>query len=432
LDDASGLAPKAAADRAIAGAHGPAPTRDACLARIERVDPQAYARSRNHLEGAVTGLSPWISHGVVTLREVAQALARRHRLEVQHKLVFELGWRAYFRHVWEHRGEAILGSIHPGPLPDAAYRKSLPADLRRGACGVPAIDQAIRTLYRTGLLHNHARMWLASHVVHMRRVHWRAGADWMIGHLLDGDLASNHLSWQWVAGTASRKPYLFNADNVARYAPRDWWSPGSVIDRSYAELAEVAHGALPAAMPPEASGGVDEPACAYPPFIAGLQTPTLGAEASASAASPCSFTARLAGLRNCAIWLLHPWGLRLPPAHAQGKPWHVLGCLPSEAMQQHAWSSRRIRWVIEAMQMHTRDVGQASLQDLAGLIDPSCTLGTWADGHINPFLPARIARHAEVPLFPPVPRRCDSFSRWWAVVTRGVNSLEELLDLNNA
>jgi deoxyribodipyrimidine photo-lyase len=51
--------------------------------------------------------------------------------------------------------------------------------------------------------------------------------------LLDGDLASNHLSWQWVAGTGSSKPYLFNADNVARYAPAPWHSQGSVIDQSY-------------------------------------------------------------------------------------------------------------------------------------------------------------------------------------------------------
>ena len=95
---------------------------------------------------------------------------------------------------------------------------------------MPVIDEAVRTLFATGTLHNHARMWLASSVVHVRKVHWRVGADWLYGHLLDGDLASNHLSWQWVAGTGSRKPYLFNAGNVARYAPAAWHSPGSVID----------------------------------------------------------------------------------------------------------------------------------------------------------------------------------------------------------
>ncbi|MDG4869753.1 FAD-binding domain-containing protein, partial [Guyparkeria sp. 1SP6A2] len=64
--------------------------------------------------------------------------------------------------------------------------------------------------------------------------------DWLYGHLLDGDLASNHLSWQWVAGTGSGKPYLFNADNVARYAPPHWHSPGTVIDASYLALDRLA------------------------------------------------------------------------------------------------------------------------------------------------------------------------------------------------
>ena len=47
-----------------------APTRAAALARIAAVEPVAYARSRNAIEGAVTGLSPYITHGLVTLPEV--------------------------------------------------------------------------------------------------------------------------------------------------------------------------------------------------------------------------------------------------------------------------------------------------------------------------------------------------------------------------
>ena len=204
-----------------------APTREAALARVAAVRPADYARSRNAIEGAVTQLSPYITHGFVTLPEVLAGVAARHRLDVQHKFVFELGWREYFRHVWLHRGTDILDSLHQGLLPEHGYSTELPADIRQGRTGVPAIDMAVRTLYTTGYLHNHARMWLASYVVHLRKVHWRTGADWMVAHLLDGDLASNHLSWQWVAGTGSSKPYLFNADNVARYAPAAWHSPAA-------------------------------------------------------------------------------------------------------------------------------------------------------------------------------------------------------------
>jgi deoxyribodipyrimidine photo-lyase len=216
------------------------PTRSAALARVGGVRPAAYAKTRNHLEGAVTGLSPYLTHGLLTLPEVLAELLKRESLTVEHKLVFELGWREFFRHVWAHAGEDIVASIHPGPLPDAAYAPELPPDIRQACTGVPVIDEAVRTLYATGTLHNHARMWLASYVVHVRRIHWRAGADWLVAHLLDGDLASNHLSWQWVAGTGSHKPYLFNAENVARYAPASWHSPGSVVDCSYEELDRLA------------------------------------------------------------------------------------------------------------------------------------------------------------------------------------------------
>ena len=34
---------------------------------------------------------------------------------------------------------------------------------------------------------------------------------------MDGDLASNHLSWQWVAGSFSSKKYFANQDNLNKY-----------------------------------------------------------------------------------------------------------------------------------------------------------------------------------------------------------------------
>jgi hypothetical protein len=88
-------------------------------------------------------------------------------------------------------------------------------------------------------------------------------ADWLYAHLLDGDLASNHLSWQWVAATFSSKPYLFNADNVARFAPADWHSPGTPLDASYATLEALARS--PQALAPVthvAEGAEPPPGCA--------------------------------------------------------------------------------------------------------------------------------------------------------------------------
>ena len=218
------------------------PTRQAALQRLEAIQPTSYARSRNALDGAVTGLSPYFTHGVLGLKEAAQTIHARHPISFEDKLVFEFGWREFFHHVWSRskHPDAILQDMHGQPPWDGHYAGALPLDIREGCTGVPAIDNAVRMLYATGYLHNHVRMWVASYVVHVRKVHWRAGADWLYGHLLDGDLPSNHLSWQWVAGTFSSKPYIFNAENVLKYAPADaraaWDSRGTVVDTSYEAL----------------------------------------------------------------------------------------------------------------------------------------------------------------------------------------------------
>jgi deoxyribodipyrimidine photo-lyase len=67
-------------------------------------------------------------------------------------------------------------------------------------------------------MHNHARMWVAAYLQHWRMVDWRDGATLFYRHLLDGDPASNKLSWQWVGSTFSHKPYIFNRRNVERFS----------------------------------------------------------------------------------------------------------------------------------------------------------------------------------------------------------------------
>ena len=64
-------------------------------------------------------------------------------------------------------------------------------------------------------------MYVAAYVVHWRRIRWQAGARWFLHHLVDGDPASNNLSWQWVASTFGQKPYIFNLENVRKYATDD-------------------------------------------------------------------------------------------------------------------------------------------------------------------------------------------------------------------
>lgn len=378
-----------------------APTLAEARERIAAVRPADYARSRNALAGAVTRLSPYITHGFVDLPEVLAGVASRHRLDLRHKFVFELGWREYFRHVWRHRGDGILRSLHEGPLPDRAYAPEVPADIRQARTGVPVVDRAVRTLYGTGYLHNHARLWLASYVVHLRKVHWRAGADWMLAHLLDGDLASNHLSWQWVAGTASRKPYLFDAANVARHAPADWHSGGSVVDAPYEALEAIARSPRPVPVRPSGDGVDEPPLSSQPPRAA----PPRGGE--------------VAG-RD--VWLVHPWALGEPPEDLPAGGLCV-GWWPAEHHAAWPWNAARWAFVGERMAALATLQWHATRDQLAQALASARSVRTRADGHVDAGLPPVVATLEPRRLFAEPDRRCDSFSTWWHRVARGADLL---------
>lgn len=382
------------------------PTPAAARARLDAVRPAAYARTRNAIDGAVTRLSPYLTHGLLTLPQALAGVLRRGPLPVQHKLVSEFGWREYFHHAWAHDGEGIFASLHPGVLPDAAYTRELPADIRAGATGVPAVDQAVHTLYRTGYLHNHARLWLASYVVHLRKVHWRAGADWLYGHLLDGDLASNHLSWQWVAGTGSHKPYLFNAENVERYAPPAWHSRGSVIDTDYGALERLARSAQ--ALPGGRGQPVAEPALAPAP------PPGLGRAPDAAA------------VRGRTVCLVHPWSLAAEAAPGAAGDVLRLGVIDLEFQRRWPWSPARWAFVGRRLQQVCDGIWCGSATELLTALQGAAAVHGIHDPHLHPafdglpLLPA--AR-----LLPWPARRCVSFSQFWTHATRGLTQGQELL-----
>jgi deoxyribodipyrimidine photo-lyase len=326
--------------------------------------------------------------------------------------VYELGWRAWFRHAWARRGEGILKSLHAGPRPDDAYASALPDDVREARTGINVVDQAVRTLYASGTLHNHARMWLASYLVHLRHVHWRTGADWMVAHLLDGDLASNHLSWQWVAGTGSARPYLFDAANVARHAPPSWHVPGSVLDTSYDALFAAARAALPLAGP----GPSHLPATPEPPR---LDRPPAGLDVLAASGLHAAVQGR-------DVWLVHPWALRAPPPHLPANTLSV-GLYVAEQHCAWPWNDARWHWVDAAMRnvTHLRAFGGAG--SLAQALACAASVRSVAEPHLAAWLPGLAQLDAADEVFPAVDRPCTSFSQWWTLATRGLRSVRDLL-----
>jgi len=191
----------------------------AAQARLAGLDPVRYAKTRNQLSGAVTYLSPYLRHGVISLDEVRRvALGKVRQPTDAGKLVNELGWRDYYQRVYAAIGDGIWADLEPYKTGwrRAEYTATLPDDIAQGRTGLACMDAFAQDLAATGYLHNHARMWVAAYVVHWRRVQWQAGARWFLTHLLDGDPASNNLSWQWVASTFSHKPYIFNRENLER------------------------------------------------------------------------------------------------------------------------------------------------------------------------------------------------------------------------
>jgi deoxyribodipyrimidine photo-lyase len=238
--------------------------RRAAEARLAAIDPARYGTTRNHLGGAVTRLSPYIRHGVLTLAEVRDAVFARlqtmeppptavqaelfasdardsagpHRWSAAQrkageKLIAELGWRDYWQRLWHRWGDGIWDDREPLKTghPVDSYAPELPADLAAASTGLACIDAFAAELMGTGWLHNHARMWLAAYVVHWRRVRWQAGARWFLQHLLDGDPASNNLSWQWVASSFSTKPYIFNRANLERFSSGRFCAVCPLADR---------------------------------------------------------------------------------------------------------------------------------------------------------------------------------------------------------
>ncbi|MEM9351494.1 MAG: FAD-binding domain-containing protein [Planctomycetota bacterium] len=187
--------------------------------RLAAVEPVAYGRTRNALSGSVTGLSPYLRHGVLGLAETVRAVKQSVGSPASaQKLLQELAWRDYYRRVLDHLGDGVWEDCEPYKTGwDAEdYAEQMPEDVIAASTGKDFVDGAVGELYETGYLHNQLRMKLASYLVHWRRVRWQAGAAWMFSHLLDGDLASNNLSWQWVASTFASKPYIFNQENLIK------------------------------------------------------------------------------------------------------------------------------------------------------------------------------------------------------------------------
>ena len=202
------------------------PTRASALARMAEFMPDAgrYAADRNFVRPGhpnISRLSPWVQKRLLLEEEVSDAARARWPFEAVEKFVQEVYWRTYWKGWLEQRPEAWSRWVEAVPrLRDALsaeQRSTLEAALA-GRTGIAGFDDWAQELVATGYLHNHARMWFASIWIFTLKLPWELGAAFFYEHLLDGDVASNTLSWRWVAGLQTPgKTYVAKGDNIAFY-----------------------------------------------------------------------------------------------------------------------------------------------------------------------------------------------------------------------
>jgi deoxyribodipyrimidine photo-lyase len=193
-------------------------------------------------------LSPYLKWGCLHPR---QLLAELGTTRAETTFRTELCWREFYADVLWHRPDTVRQAFVPamrrmevdvGPQADAAFEA-----WAGGRTGYPIVDAGMRQLAAEGWMHNRVRMIVASFLVKDLHVDWSRGARYFMAQLVDGDLASNHHGWQWVAGTGTDPAPYFrvfnpvtqaerydpNGDYVRRWVPELRSIPGPAVHRPW-------------------------------------------------------------------------------------------------------------------------------------------------------------------------------------------------------
>ncbi|MFM1756619.1 MAG: hypothetical protein RL621_1592 [Bacteroidota bacterium] len=206
------------------------------LERVNAIDPIKYARTRNFINGQITYLSPYITRGVISTKQVMdKILEKQYPYPAIEKIIQELAWREFFQRVWQTKGEQIWEDLKQDQ--QEVVHHHMISSIQKANTGIESIDFAINGLYEKGYMHNHSRMYLASIACNIGKAHWVESSKWMYYHLLDGDIASNNCSWQWVAGAFSSKKYYCNQENINKYTFSK--QQNTFLDKPYEQLVDM-------------------------------------------------------------------------------------------------------------------------------------------------------------------------------------------------
>ena len=183
-----------------------------------------YSKLRNFDFGPenrtnISGLSPYITHGVINEKEVIEKSLSKFSFSKNEKFIQEVLWRTYWKGWLELRPNVWtdylveLNKIREEYKDNQNYKNAID-----GKTNIECFNYWVTELKENNYLHNHTRMLFASIWIFTLELPWQLGAEFFMQHLYDGDSASNTLGWRWVAGIQTQgKHYLANEWNIKKF-----------------------------------------------------------------------------------------------------------------------------------------------------------------------------------------------------------------------
>lgn len=226
------------------------PGEASALQRLKRFSKQSAGEYKNQRDlpgiDGTSRLSPCLHFGEVspnqiwyTIQEMRQADGSPHFLEQSEVYLKEVVWREFAYHLlfnFPHTPKEPLRAEF-AKFPWKEDRTKLRA-WQRGQTGYPIVDAGMRQLWTTGWMHNRLRMVVASFLVKHLLIPWQRGAEWFWDTLVDADLASNTLGWQWTAGCGADAAPYFRVFNPMQQGER-FDADGAYVRRWVPELAAL-------------------------------------------------------------------------------------------------------------------------------------------------------------------------------------------------
>jgi deoxyribodipyrimidine photo-lyase len=196
----------------------------------------AYVDDHDALgEDNTSRLSPYLHLGCVSPVELVRLAGEKGGPAAQ-AFVRQVAWRDFYAQVLAARPDVTTADYRGRG--DRWHRDEAElAAWKEGRTGYPVVDAGMRQLAREGWMHNRARLITAHFLCKTLYLDWRLGAQHFVDLLVDGDVASNTMNWQWVAGTGtdSRFNRQYNVTTQARrHDPH-----GRYVRRYVEELAAV-------------------------------------------------------------------------------------------------------------------------------------------------------------------------------------------------